>query len=225
MRDARPFTDSVGDLEVHVRAGTADDAGRAARLHVSTIDEGFLSHLGPRFVERLYRRTATSPHSFVLVAVAGGAVEGGGEGDARGESGIVGFVAGSLDVGALYRRFLLRDGALAALSSVPTLVRRWRRALETLLHGRRRGVPGGGHDAELLAMAVDPQWQGRRVGAVLVAAFLAEVARRGGTGACVVVGADNARAISLYRRTGFSLEDDFELHRGTRSLLLRRPSP
>ncbi len=62
--------------------------------------------------------------------------------------------------------------------------------------------------------------EGSRVGR-LVAAFLAEVSARGGDAAHVVVGADNAAAVALYRRAGFEAVDRFELHPGTESLLMQ----
>ena len=57
---------------------------------------------------------------------------------------VVGFVAGSGDVGGLYRSFLWHDGAAAALSVAGRLLRRWRRALETLRHGSADGGRKGG---------------------------------------------------------------------------------
>jgi len=185
-------------------AGTAD-APVAARLHATRITEGFLSFLGPAFLTRLYRRITRSPGSFLLVADAGGTV--------------VGFIAGSADVGGLYRTFLARDGVAAALGCAPRLVRGWRRVLETLRHGS--GGAGAGRGTELLAVAVDPGSSGRGVGTALVAAFLDRARASGATEAYVVVGADNTGAIGLYERAGFTRAEEFELHAGTRSLLLQ----
>jgi len=190
---------------VTVRPGGPDDAGAAARLHATRITEGFLSFLGPGFLTRLYRRITRTPGSFLLVAVADGAV--------------VGFIAGTADLGGLYRTFLARDGVAAGLACAPRLVRGWRRVLETLRHGG--GGAGTGRGTELLSVAVDPGWSGRGVGGDLVAAFLDRVAGSGATEAYVVVGADNAGAIGLYRRAGFVTADEFELHVGTRSLCMQ----
>jgi ribosomal protein S18 acetylase RimI-like enzyme len=207
---------------VVVRLGNAVDAEMAARLHAGLITEGFLSALGPRFLRRLYRRVALSEDSFLLVAEGPDPV---GDGSGIGGGSAAGFLAGALDLGALYRRFVLHDGVAAAVGSLPELLRSWRRAWETLRHG----TSGGGDEdagprlAELLSIAVDPAWQGRQVGTLLVQGFLDELARRGAGGAQVVVGADNGPAIALYRRCGFVPGQSFELHRGTVSLLMRRP--
>jgi ribosomal protein S18 acetylase RimI-like enzyme len=198
---------------ITLRLGTVRDAGWVAALHASQISEGFLSFLGPRFLEHLYRRIALFEHSFLLVA--------------QSEGGPAGFIAGSTDVSGLYRSFLWHDGVKAALGVAGRLLAGWRRVIETLRHGSAGGT-GVGRGAELLAVAVDSSQQGRGEGRQLVGAFLDEVGNRGLKAAHVVVGADNAGAVSLYERAGFVTVDRFELHPGTESLLMQwdnRPAP
>ncbi|MGA2522372.1 MAG: GNAT family N-acetyltransferase [Acidimicrobiales bacterium] len=212
--DAGPAPGGAGGALSTVRAGRRDDAGAAASLHASLISEGFLSSLGPRFLRRLYRRIAVAQGSFLLVAE--------GDGDP------VGFLAGSMAVGRLYRTFVLRDGVGAVLRAPVRLLRAAPTALETLRHGRDEdegagGAPGA--QGELLSVAVDPRWRGRQVGAHLVDAFLDEVRRRGGRSARVVVGAANAPAIAMYRRAGFTPTCTFEFHRGVPSLLMETALP
>ncbi len=205
-------TESANGARVVVRLGSEADAEAAAHLHAGSITEGFLSALGPRFLARLYRRVVRSPDAFLLVAEGGG--------------GTAGFLAGAVDLRALYRRFLLHDGPAAVLGSLPTLLASWRHAWETLRHGSgpaRAETATGGPAAELLSVAVDPAWRGRHVGAQLVDGFLAELERRGVGRSQVVVGADNAAAIALYRAKGFAPDHSFELHRGTVSLVMCRP--
>ncbi len=197
---------AAGAPEVTVRTGTATDAPAAARLHATRIADGFLSFLGPSFLTRLYRRVARTPDSFLVVAEIDG--------------GVVGFIAGSADVGDLYRTFLVRDGVVAGLSAAPRLIREWRRVLETLRHGGGGGS-GAGRGTELLAVAVDPGHAGRGVGAALVAAFLERMVTSGGHEAYVVVGAANTGAIGLYDRAGFASAGEFELHAGTTSLVMQ----
>ncbi len=197
-----------GDPAV-VRVGGPSDAASAAALHALLISEGFLSSLGPRFLGRLYGRIVRSEGSFLLVAESAGTT--------------VGFIAGSVATGRLYRDFLVRDGVAASLSAPLRLVTSLPRVLETLRHGRRgeASAPGG----ELLAVAVDPRWRGRRVGHLLVEAFLGELAARGVGSAHVVVGAGNEAAIAMYRRSGFAPARTFEMHRGTRSSLMQVEVP
>ena len=195
---------------VTVRTGAARDAPAAAALHVRLISEGFLSSLGPRFLTRLYGRITRATGSFLIIAEAKGT--------------IVGFIAGSVDVGQLYRSFLVRDGVAASLSAPVRLVSAIPRVLETLRHGRgderrrRWRTLGGGRR---------PRLAGRHVGSQLVEDFLSELERRGVHAAHVVVGADNATAIAMYRRAGFSPARTFEMHRGTPSVVMETvvPSP
>jgi ribosomal protein S18 acetylase RimI-like enzyme len=185
-----------------LRTGTYRDATPAAFLHAEQISEGFLAFLGPRFLRRLYRRVVLDPGSFLLVV------------ESRGQ--IMGFLAGSTDVGALYRAFVLRDGVPAAFACAGRLIRSWRRVLETLRHGS--GATGAG--AELLAVAVDPAARGKGAGTRLVEGFLTEIGTRGRDAAHVVVAAGNETAVALYQRSGFHTAERFELHRGTESLLM-----
>jgi ribosomal protein S18 acetylase RimI-like enzyme len=206
----RPKSSSPPLRSVTVRSASDGDAPSSAALHASQISQGFLSLLGPGFLRRLYRRIGRWPESFLLVA-----------GD---EGAVVGFVAGSTNVAGLYRSFLLHDGIPAALGAAGALLAGWRRALDTLGHARSDGA-GAGRGPELLAIAVDPAWQGRGIGRQLVASFLDEVDARGGDAAHVVVGADNRSAVSLYEGAGFVAVERFELHAGTESLLMQWDRP
>jgi ribosomal protein S18 acetylase RimI-like enzyme len=195
---------------VEVRPATDVDADVSAALHAGQISQGFLSALGPGFLRRLYRRIGRSPGSFLLMAVSQGTS--------------VGFVAGSTDVAGLYRSFLFHDGIPAGLRAAGSLVTGWRRVLDTLGHATAGGT-GTGRGPELLAIAVDPAWQGRGVGRLLVTSFLEEVGARGADAAHVVVGAGNRSAVSLYEQAGFVAVGRFELHAGTESLLMQWDRP
>lgn len=192
-----------------IRLGGVGDVPVVARLHAGQISEGFLASLGPRFLERLYRRMCRSEGSFVLVADDGGRV--------------VGFVAGSVATRQLFSTFVVRDGPFAALRSPGQLLSSWRRVRETLRHGRAGDEQRA--EGELLAIAVDPRCRRGGVGARLVQALLEETARRSAASVDVVVGAGNQAAIALYRHAGFVPVRHFELHPGTTSLVLRHSSP
>ena len=193
---------------VALRLGRPGDAAAVAALHSSLITEGFLSSLGAPFLERLYRRVPATAGSFLVVA--------------EGDGVVVGFVAGSLDVGELYRQFALRDGPAVALRFGVRLARSWRRVLETLRHARADSDGGvGPADAELLAVAVSPDRRRSGLGAQLVQGLLDEATRHGAHSVDVVVGADNDAAVAMYRAAGFVERRRFELHAGTPSLVMR----
>jgi ribosomal-protein-alanine N-acetyltransferase len=214
--------DGVSPAQDTVRVATKGDVPAIALLHCTSIDEGFLSSLGERFLSRLYARMVASTHGFVLVAPREG-------GDSALGPSIAGFIAGSEEIGRLYRDFFWRDGPAVMVSSGVRLVRALPRTLETFRyrggdHGPDSELPStgpAGRETELLAMAVDPADRRRGVGAALVDAFVATSRAAGSASARVVVGASNAQAIALYGRAGFHEDGRMELHAGTASLRMR----
>jgi ribosomal protein S18 acetylase RimI-like enzyme len=211
----------VSPAQGTVRVATKDDVPAVAALHCTAIREGFLSTLGDRFLSRLYTRIVASPHGFLLVADGRPPAQG---------AGLAGFVAGSADIGRLYREFLWRDGLSVALSSGARLMRSFPRVVETLRHATAevpaRFEPPLSHEmqrpeTELLALAVDGAARRQGIGASLVQAFLAAARAEGSATARVVVAAENRSAIELYGRAGFCESNRMELHRGTESLLMR----
>lgn len=192
-----------------IDAARPADAVALADLHRRRITEGFLPRLGPGFLRRLYRRMIRSADCVVLTA--------------RHEGRIVGFAAGATDLGALYRRFLLRDGPVAAMAAAPRLVRHLPQVLETL---RYEPAGGGTEAAEVLSVAVAAEAAGRGLGRALVSRLVAELAARGATEVRVVTGASNAAALALYRASGFRPHRRLEVHAGTVSeQLVWRPAP
>jgi len=199
-----------------LRFATVADADAVAALHAARISEGFLVTLGPAFLRRLYRRIAQSPGAFVLVvdAPAAGARP-------AGSPAICGFVAVAEHTGALYRQFLLRDGALATLAAARGIVRAPRSVFETLRYGLRSGEHVGG--AEILATAVAVECGGHGVGTRLVRAALGELRARGVTSAHVVTAVGNDAAVRAYERGGFHTRGLDEVHRGVAQQLLVWP--
>jgi ribosomal protein S18 acetylase RimI-like enzyme len=63
--------------------------------------------------------------------------------------------------------------------------------------------------AGLFAVATAPAWRGRGLGRSVVAALLAEARHRGAASAYLQVTADNAPALALYRRFGFSASHEY----------------
>lgn len=187
-----------------LRDGVATDSKSIAKLHHEGIGTGFLSSLGPGFLEVLYRTMIDSVRASVIVVESDGAV--------------VGFVAGTVDTGAFYRDFFRRKVLTAAFRTLPSLLRpsTWRNLWETTRYGGES--LGASVSAELLSMAVAPEARRSGVGAELVESLQGWYEQKGVDSAKVVVGADNAPAISLYSRCGFEEPRELEVHRGVRSI-------
>jgi len=205
LRAAGAFTAAEVPLtEASYRAAIPTDAPLLARLHAEGIATGFLPRLGLRFLTELYRALIQDPDSVVLVATDGWAP--------------IGFVAGTTDVDAFYRRFVRRRGVRAGIAALPRLVRpaNARRAWETWRYeGDHLGIP-----AELLSMAVMTSARGRGIGTELGRRFLREIHERGATRVKVVVAADNTVAQRAYRSMGFSEAGTIEVHRGEPSVIM-----
>lgn len=199
----------VACLEGAVMGKTTGEDGyrRVAQLHAENIDQGFLSTLGPRFLSLLYRAIDESPDSVLIVTREGVQV--------------VGFVAGTLDMGQVYRR-LLRHWLSLGLSLAPSLLiptRLWR-IIEILQHTRGEGGHTQGMTlpaAELLSIAVDPSFRGRGHAERLYAELSAYFAERGLAEFKIVVGAALAPAHRFYRRMGAVPVAEIEVHQGVAS--------
>ena len=59
------------------------------------------------------------------------------------------------------------------------------------------------HPLELSRLAVDPQFQGRGYGKLLLQGLMAEVRKRGADGIQLLAAKENAPALALYRSAGF----------------------
>ncbi len=66
------------------------------------------------------------------------------------------------------------------------------------------GLMAGGPEADVQTIAVVAQAQGRGVGGVLLRALIGEAIRRGASALLLEVRSDNAPAIALYQRHGFT---------------------
>lgn len=213
---------SVPRAQGAVRVATSRDARAVAALHCTAIDDGFLSSLGDRFLSRLYTRVVASPHAFLLVADHPSPA-------AKTAPGIAGFVAGSAEIGRLYREFFWRDGLSVVTSSGIRLARSLPQVFETMRYGANKdaGQAKGSQldrrspETELLSLAVDGAARRCGVGTALVQAFLTTAHSSGSASARVIVGAQNHRAIALYRRAGFRETAPLEVHSGTESMVMR----
>jgi ribosomal protein S18 acetylase RimI-like enzyme len=185
---ARRGLPTGGSAPMRIRPARPADAASMARIHREALPEAFLSTLGERFLRRLYAALAAESSELALVAENG--------------HGVVGFAAGSASVGRFYRRFVLRHGAVAALSALPALTRPGvlRRVRETASHpANTASLP----PAELLSIAVEPGYRSEGVGKLLAEGIVEGLAARGAGEVKVVVAEDNAGANRFYERLGF----------------------
>lgn len=198
----------AGGQPVVIRRARRSDAAGIARMHMENISTGFLSSLGVGFLTRLYKAMIAWSQAVVLVADAG--------------AGPVAFVAGVADTGAFYKHFVVRSGVPAGLAALPALIRPsgFRKAWETLRYSDEENGAGAGVKAELLSMAVDPQFRGQGLAHRLGTELLADPVIVEGGAVRVVVGAANPVAIAAYQKMGFVDAGEIEVHAAETSRVL-----
>jgi len=92
---------------------------------------------------------------------------------------------------ALFRRLRIRCGGLFYVAAVRRRIRGYIAATLT------------GHTAEIISIAVHPEWRRAGVGQALFAHILANLRARGAGDVQLAVRVDNVGAVRLYRRFGF----------------------
>lgn len=179
---------------------------QVARLHMQSLDQGFLGTLGERFLILMYEAIDSSEQGTLLVEAEGGQVQG--------------FVTGGTGMGALYR-WMLRRPVRLSLALAPALLSasKVRRILEILRYARGHVLPEGLPDAELLTIAVSPHCRGRGVANRLYVKLANEFRSRGVERFRIAVGEELEPAHRFYRRMGAEVVGSMELHGGARSLL------
>jgi glycosyltransferase involved in cell wall biosynthesis/ribosomal protein S18 acetylase RimI-like enzyme len=194
------------DAPLTIRPAQPMDAPAIAELHRQSIDTGFLSSLGSRFLRLLYADLIEWSGSAVFVV-------------SDGEGGPLGFVAGVEQTGAFYRHFLRTRWFRAGLILLPRVLHPsfLRRAWETFRYG---SADHADVEAELLSMAVAPSLRGKGWGGLLGATFLEDLGGRGVKSVQVVVGAANGGAIATYETMGFGGAQTIEVHRGEPSVVM-----
>lgn len=178
---------------------------QVAAIHAAEINEGFLALLGPGFLELMYQAIDESPGSVLFVEMA----------DDR----VVGFVAGTRDMGPIYRR-MMRNWVRLGFALLPSLVRPHRvwRILEILRYG-------GGDGAaelpphELLSIAVDRRWRGKGVAPALYQRLAAHFREAGADGFRIAVGDVLDTPHHFYRKMGAVPAAKIEVHRGQTSTI------
>lgn len=162
-----------------------------AELHVRAFASFFLTSLGARFLTRFYE-------------VVLGSADGVGVGrfvDGR----LVAFAVGADRAAGFYRDLVRRHGPSLALAALGPLVRRPGAAVR-LARSFGLQTPAGeeGDGPVLLSIARDPGPAGRGAGGAVLAAFEAEVARRGGASVALATDADgNDDVLAFYRHHGY----------------------
>ena len=170
---------------------------------MANINRGFLATLGPAFIALMYQAIDEDERSVLIVAERGGR--------------IVGFVAGAMGMGAIYRR-MLRHWPQLFLALLPSAVRPRRlwRILEILRYSRCSGATQLPR-AELLSIAVDPGYRDQKIAESLFRQLCAFFKAMEMSEFKIIVGAALAPAHKFYLRMGATPTSEVQVHQGTSS--------
>jgi glycosyltransferase involved in cell wall biosynthesis/ribosomal protein S18 acetylase RimI-like enzyme len=195
-----------GRAPTRLRRARRSDSDRLAELHAEGLPDAFLTRLGTSVLERLYRAMVDDGGCVCLVAEVDGA--------------LAGFVSGTISIGAFKRRFVLRHGIPVAIALARSLLKRGllRGIFEDL---RYRGEDPGRCDAEVMSVAIAPEFRNRGLARQLIAGVTGDLGRLGATEARVLVAAENREANRLYPLVGFEPAGSITLHRGVESNIWR----
>lgn len=178
---------------------------QVASLHVRCLDQGFLATLGEQFLAQMYEAIDHADGTALLTEERDGAV--------------VGFITGGNGMGSIYRR-MLRSPVRLGLALAPSLLSlpRVRRIIEIMRYsGGADGLPTGVPDAELLSLAVAPEWRGKGVAEALYQRLVEDFRTRGVPAFRIIVGESLAPAHRFYRRMGAEPAGEVEVHEGQAS--------
>jgi len=148
---------------VKVQSGDVDSCRQVAVLHMAAIHFGLLPLLGASFLTKFYLSLLSAPEAALWIA--------------RDGQRVVGFLAGCINVTAVYRHIISRWGLSLSLAAGLALLRPTviRRLPSILVYPMRRtrstAAAPAATEAELLSIAVNPDVRGRGIGHALVFAF------------------------------------------------------
>jgi ribosomal protein S18 acetylase RimI-like enzyme len=179
------------------------------KLHISDIDEVvnvhleafngfFLSFLGRRFLKELYIAIKDDPTGIVFVFVE--------------NQKLLGFVAGTAQPAGFYRRLIDQRWFRFAMASISPVISN-PRIIPRMLQAFNK--PDEFVDLEqaglLMSIAVNPSYQGKGIGQLLIGAFLQEAAKRNLHFVYLTTDKiNNERANSFYQQLGFQFLREFK---------------
>jgi len=186
-----------------------EDLKAVATLHRQSISLGFLSQLGDGFLFYLYKSMSECDRSILIVAKCG--------------DDVVGFVAGSIGLGPVYKHLLRHYFVGVVFALIPNMVSlsKIKKIAETLLYSKRESdlevLPPG----ELLSLAVKDDL--RRVGVAknLSMELVKQFKKKGLDAFNIIVGEELLGAQRFYEKMGAVKVGVIEVHEGSTSFVYR----
>lgn len=189
---------------MNISLATRSDAADIAEIHYDEIDQGFLRTLGKGVLTGLYEAVIENPESFTVIARENGE--------------IAGFIAGSTDIGKLYKDFFQKHSWRVVISGFFTLInpKKWKNIAQILRYPKieqMRDLP----QAELISIAVKKELQGKGIAKAMFEMFVSEMKKRNVKAFKAMAGEKLTSAIALYEKLGFRYVSQISIHPETAS--------
>lgn len=182
---------------------TRQDYNEVAQLHINSIDQGFLSTLGVRFLALMYHAMDEAETAILIIE--------------KEDDKVVGFVSGGTGMGAIYKGMFKRFPALC-MALAPTLFspkKIWR-IIEILRHKSDAAtLPSW----ELFSIAVSADMRGGDVARRLYDRLKSTVQARGGDSFQITVGEQLLPAHKFYQKMGAKKRTTISVHGDAKSVI------
>lgn len=185
------------DSNIQIVKAQKNDCADMATIYVRALPDSFLGQLGPKFIRLLFRAMIDFGMAVALVAKENGKV--------------VGYVCGVKNINQFYKHFYQKY----YLKVVGILFRQivnphtLSKILENFLYPQKndRLVK-----AELLSIAIEPNYQGKNIGGKLFNGFNSEMEKIGVKKYKIVVGGNLDNANRFYNKMGCLRVGEIEVH-------------
>lgn len=182
------------------------DYENVAKLHCNYINQGFLASLGVPFLAMLYEAIDKDDESVLLLE--------------RVDFNIIGFVAGTVSLGRIYKQLLFQPFRLIwSLKSCLISPSKIYKIIEILLISKDIKISADLPKHELLSIAVNPFYQGGGHAEALFNGLCSHFKKEGAKNFKIVVGSSLQRAHSFYSKMGCMPVEDVEVHKGHHSVV------
>ena len=196
----------------HAKSLGASDYRKVAQVHAASINRGFLSSLGERFLALLYEAIDADRNSILIVEKSG--------------ENLIGFVAGGRGMKSIYRKLLISFPRLfIALAPAMLNPMRLKRIFDLMCFGRRKKPVSGCPEAELFSIAVVDAERGSGLASKLYETLGQRFFQEGEPAFCMVVGETLSPAHRFYQKMGAVSLAEISVHKGQYSTLYRQDLP
>jgi len=200
-------TSAMGVIVLKEESLSDKELRSVAELHRESIDKGFLSQLGNRFLYILYKAINETDGSRLIVAKHGHEV--------------VGFVAGTEGLGGVYRTMIKKHTLSVFLSLFPNILyyKNIGKLIELIFHIGGKSSEGAFPASELLSLAVKGDYRREGVARKLVQALIESFRKDCVDEFKIVVGKELREAQRFYERIGAVRNGSLEVHKGAESYI------